>query len=74
MLVRREEHRAKDDTLLAYIGYGFNDTTFKARVMHSTRAPEEVGHDYDNFSRDEFVPTGNTYEPFETDPMNDPML
>ena len=64
LLVRRPEYAARDTTVLAYIGDGFNDTTFKARVMGSTSAPEIVGTEANDFSRDEFVPTGETCEPF----------
>ena len=72
LLHRIASRRDRDDTVLAYIGDGFNDTTFKARVMSSTSRPEDIGADSDGYSRDEFEPCGGMAEPFaveEVDPM-----
>ena len=74
LLHRTAEHRQTDDTVVAYVGDGFNDTTFKAKVVSTTREPSEIGKLFDTFARDLFEPAGGTCEPFEVDPMDDPML
>ena len=58
ILQRRKERIAWDDTVLAYLGAGFNGTTFNARVLTSTRAPQDIGKASNEYARDEWDATG----------------